>query len=174
MNDDIRLTSHATPGQSTATILRAIDDSPGQGRRKQLAFALMLLGALLFGGAMTLIGAIPLTVGLVISVAALFGALIGMQIAIRMNGAAIQRLQAADWRWQQGLPMTLRPDGLVLEARLVPWDAGHGTSRLKDATVLHLGRLDTVVIPDADLPPGLSPENLQTKIAGWRSQCPPF
>ena len=174
MTDEIHLKIRATPQQSAAALLRAIDQSPGHGRRKSLAFALMMLGAVSLGCGMALIGAVPLGVGFAISVAALFGALIGMQIATRLNSAAMHRLQAADWRWQQGAAITLRPEGLVIEPSLIPWDAGAGSSRMPGVTVLHLGVIDRLALPDTDLPTGLTPEDIAAKIDGWRSPCPPF
>ena len=45
MTDEIRLTLHTTPGQSAAAMMRAIRNSPGQGRRHMLAMALIGAGA---------------------------------------------------------------------------------------------------------------------------------
>ena len=174
MTDEIRLTLHTTPGQSAAAMMRAIHSSPGQGRRKLLGMA--LIGAGTFGGglAMTALAGLPPAIGAAISIASLFGCVTGYIVAARLNGPALHRIQAGDWRWTQGAPLTLTPEGVVAEAKLIPWDAGQGTSRMPGVTVLHLGVIDTIAVPDADLPPGLTPEALAARIEGWRSPCAPF
>ena len=83
--------------------------------------------------------------------------------------------------------VTLTPEGLRIEAQTIPWDRGpedpsQATSRMTGAptgaptgaTVLHLGMIDTVTIPDADLPPDLTPDRLVALVQSWRSPCPPF
>lgn len=174
MTDTIRLTIHTRPGQSAAAMMRAIRNSPGQGRRQLLAISLVAVGAFGCGLAMThLAGLIP-EVGLTISMASLFGCATGYIVAARLNGPALHRIQENDWRWTQGAAITLTPEGLITEAKLIPWDVGQGTSRMPGVTVLHMGVIDTIAVPDADLPPGLTPEALAEKIASWRSPCAPF
>ncbi len=173
-DDDIRLTIHTTPGQSAAAMTRAIQVSPGQGRRKQLAFGVMALGGISCGCAMAMLARLPIEIGFAVSMAALFGTMVALQIANRLYAPSLHRLQSGDWRWRQGAEITLTPQGLVIEAKLFPWDAGEGTSRMPGVTVLHLGVIDAIAVPDADLPPGLTPEALAARIEGWRSPCAPF
>ena len=174
MTDEIRLTIHTTPGQSAAAMMRAIQASPGQGHRKLLGMALIGAGAFGGGLAMTALAGVAPAIGASISMASLFGCATGYIVAARLNGPALHRIQAGDWRWTQGAPLTLTPEGVVAEAKLIPWDMGKGTSRMPGVTVLHLGVIDTIAVPDADLPPGLTPEALAARIEGWRSSCAPF
>lgn len=174
MTDEIRLTIHTTPGQSAAAMMRAIQASPGQGRRRMLGMALIVAGAMGCGLIMARVAGLAPELGVAISMASLFGSATGYMVATRLNGPALHRIQAGDWRWTQGAPLTLTPEGVLAEAKLIPWDMGQGTSRMPGVTVLHLGVIDTIAVPDADLPPGLTPEALAARIEGWRSPCAPF
>lgn len=174
MTDDIRLTIRPTPGQSSAAMMRAIHASPGQRWRRLMAIALITGGAYACGLAMSAWIGVRFEIGFAITLATQLGCVTGSMLTARLNGAALHRLQASDWRWTQGTPLTLTPAGVVTEARLIPWDMGKGISRMPGITVLHLGEIDTIAVPDADLPPGVTPEALAARVESWRSPCAPF
>lgn len=184
--DEIPIWIRTSPAQAAAAMMLAIRRAPGQRRRNLRLFGLVLIGSLgLGGGAGMVIGLDPAT-ALALAAIAMGGAALGFGLALRMNGPELHRLQARDCRWQ-GAAITLTPEGLRIEAQTIPWDRGpedpsQATSRMTGAptgaptgaTVLHLGMIDTVTIPDADLPPDLTPDRLVALVQSWRSPCPPF
>lgn len=106
----------------------------------------------------------------------LFGALIGTgammtgQILLSRDATRhFRRLLSGSAFFRRPSPATLSRDGLTLEARTWPWAEITAISRLDGLTMLQFSDVDAVTILDTDLPPGMTPADLATRIAGWKA-----
>lgn len=172
-HDEIRLRINTKPQMAAAAMTRAVGQAPGRQKRSAVMGGLVAICAMVLGGGGAAMIGFTFAQAWPVIVLTLVGTVLGFILAMRINYPALYRIQSEDWRWQ-GADIALTPEGLRLEAQLIPWDVGHGTSRMPGGTVLHLGVIDRLVIPDADLPPNLTPEDLAAYVQRWRSPCAPF
>jgi hypothetical protein len=71
---------------------------------------------------------------------------------------------------QRPTEVTLDADGFRIEASDVPWTLVREVRRWEGMTLLRFSPVDCFVIRDADLPEGLSPDDLMRRIAEWQSK----
>ncbi|NJS40363.1 MAG: hypothetical protein HC783_16705 [Rhodobacteraceae bacterium] len=134
---------------------------------------LVLVGPLI--GAMILASSIGWLVGVSLFEAALvgsygfIGAAIGFVLVRRSLGRRTMSIQATSALRQRAAGIELGPEGVTLAARTLPWADVSQLARWKDCTLVHFSAADALVIPDAALPPGTSPEALATRIAAWKA-----
>lgn len=100
----------------------------------------------------------------------LLGGLIGTILASRLQVRRFRALYASSTLAARAQPVALSDEGLSLEARLLPWSGIAGQSRWKDTTLLHFSTVDALMIPDRDLPSGVTPGDLQAQVAKWLKQ----
>lgn len=141
-------------------------------RGTRLKARLIILGAvfplaLAFGlGIATLLG-YPLVAATIVALYTVIGGLIGLGVALRWQARRIRTIFASSSLLQREKPVSLSEGGVRFDARQFPWTAITDQSRWNEATLLHFSTLDALVIPDRDLPAGLSPEDLQAQVAKW-------
>ena len=69
---------------------------------------------------------------------------------------------------ERGTPITLSSAGITLEAPTLDWPSIKQIRRESGAlTLLMLSHIEPLVIPDADLPPGVSAESFLAQITEW-------
>lgn len=68
-------------------------------------------------------------------------------------------------------PMTLDLDetGVTIAAQTLPWSTVLRIDRYADNTLILFSAADGLVIPDADLPDGMSPRTLADLVAKWKA-----
>jgi hypothetical protein len=69
---------------------------------------------------------------------------------------------------QKPTEVTLDAKGFRIEASQVPWTLVREVRRWEGVTLLRFSPVDCFVIRDADLPEGLSPDDLMRRIAEWQ------
>jgi hypothetical protein len=128
-----------------------------------IAIPLALAGGMGIAGLM----GYPLVAAGIVALYTLVGGMIGMSIAYRLQARRIRSLFSASNLLSKSQSVSLSETGLCLEARTLPWSAITAQSRCKNTTLLQFSSTDALVIPDRDLPVGLSPEDLQAQVAKW-------
>ena len=127
-------------------------------------FAAGIVMALIAG---LVIGTTP-SQSVLIGLYATLGALLALILIQRLNG---RRLAAdygsSDWRCRD-VVLVLDKDGLLAEERRLRWSDVRGTQRIGESTLLMFTGADGMMICDRDLPPGMTPAELQRQIAEWR------
>ncbi|MCB6179528.1 hypothetical protein LHP98_15500 [Rhodobacter sp. Har01] len=165
---EIHLRLTASPAQLVAAGQHLSQRRFGLSQRLALA-ALLIGGGLLFGGGISILFGTPWLAALVISLYASLGTILAGILAFRLNQRRfLTAFSVSDLR-ARPVGLTLSPEGLTVEPRSLAWASVTATSRWQAATLLHFGTADALVIPDADLPPGLTPETLAAQIAAWKS-----
>ena len=164
----LHLSLAATPGQIFDVAAHLSAQEQGRGWRRWGMVPAAAAGPLLAG---VLAGAMAVPVNPVI-----FGALIGtgammvgQYLLSRDAMRHYRRVLSGSAFFRRPSPATLAPDGLTLGARTWPWAEITAVSRLNGQTLLQFSAVDAVTILDTDLPPGLTPADLATRIAGWKA-----
>ena len=67
------------------------------------------------------------------------------------------------------VPVTIGPDGITFAAVHFPWSDFRAAQRVHGMTLLAASGFDGVVIRDQDLSPDLTPDQLQSLLAQWKS-----
>lgn len=164
---EIRLKLTATPSELLA-VSTALLDRATWTERRVILLAIPLPMALASGLGLAWLRGIPLSSAALVAVYTLLGGLIGMIFASRLQARRYRTLFSASSLRSRAVPVTLSGDGLQLEARQLPWAEVSGSSRWRGATLLHFSAVDALVIPDRDLPPDMTPDALQQRVAAWK------
>lgn len=98
------------------------------------------------------------------------GGYFGLIVASRLFRWRLKGQFSASTLMRLPRPVTLSHSGLTLETRHLPWSAIKGTSRWRSNTLLHFSSVDALLIPDSDLPTGITPELLSDQILAWRTE----
>ena len=137
--------------------------------RRLMLFAVPLPMTLVFGVGIALFLGQPLGEAARVALYTCIGGLIGLLLANRVFARRYGReFAASSLRWQP-LKVSLSDSGVTSEARQVLWSSISGTMRRKNSTLLHLLAVDALLIPDRDLPSGLSADDLAKRITEWRA-----
>ncbi len=170
MTDDlpIHLTLH--PTNETQFAGGRYLASRSLGRLGRLAFLVVpLITAFAFGLGMTHLMGIRLTDGGLIALYTFLGGAVGVIVTQVLWSRRYARLFAASALRRAPVPVILSAEGLALQQRdPLPWSALSRVSRWKDITLIQYSAVDAIVIRDADLPDGLAPADLASRIAGWQ------
>ncbi len=130
-----------------------------------LPFALALACGLLMAYAVN----VTLDDGGLVALYASIGAIFGNMAALYLFGRHYRSLLAASALQKAPASVTLSADGVTLgSGALLAWSAVTAVTRWKGLTLLQFSPVDALVIPDANLPPGMTPEALSARIAQWR------
>lgn len=140
------------------------------GVTRKLGFiALPVVFAAPCGLLMTHLVDLPLDLGGLVTLYACIGAIFGNLLAQYLWGRRYRSHHATSALQKAPVPLVLSAEGVALQPRHpLPWSTVTAINRCKDFTLLQFSPVDAMVIRDADLPPGMTPEALSTRIAEWR------
>ena len=166
---DFKLTLSTAPEERLAASTAMLDRVTGVERRL-LVVGIPLPFALVGALGIAWVMAYPLVEAAIVALYTVLMGLIGMIIAARLQARRVGALFSASTLMRLAQPVRLSETGVGLEARHLPWSAITGQSRWKQTTLLHFSAVDALVIPDRDLPVGMTAEALQAQVAKWRQQ----
>ena len=135
---------------------------------------ILLMGAFQVGGLATALALAALTGRspeeiIPVSVASALGAWLALILYQNWTAHLVRRELSRSALRRAPISAILSRDGLSCGPETLPWSAVSATERWKDSTLLRFSRLDALLIPDADLPPGETPQTLAARIAEWKS-----
>jgi hypothetical protein len=164
---EIRL-SLTAPAADLLAVSTALLNRATWARRRWLLLAFPIPLAAGFGLGMAWMSGVPVPDAALIVIYTLLGGMLGLIIANRLQTRQYERLFATSTLRAVACPVILSDTGLRFEARDLPWSAITGTSRWRDATLVHFSSVDALVIPDHDLPAGVTESAITAAIATWR------
>jgi hypothetical protein len=128
--------------------------------RRLSILAVPALGAVILAiAAGWLVGVSSLNAGLM-GLYGYFGAVAGFFLIRKLLGQRNLRLLSGSALRSTPVLVQLVDTGLVFAERSVPWSGVTAVGRWKDTTLLYFSPVDALVVPDRDLPAGLSAEAL--------------
>jgi hypothetical protein len=158
-----------TPPADLLAAATATADRADWGFRRLILFAVPLPMAMGFGIGIAHILGQPVADAAMVALYTFVGGFIGLTLSSRVIARRHARHFATSALRRQPLPVTLSDAGVTFTKREVPWPGIQGTTRWRDNTLLHFSAVDILVIPDRDLPAGLTPDDLAARIAEWRA-----
>lgn len=139
------------------------------GKMRRVVLVLAVYGGGLAGGlGVAAANGVSLSGATLVSVATMLGAFLGFvvvrQLSLRHQRATLNKSNTF------GKPRGLKFDetGMTLSERYFPWSGFAGVQRWKEATLLMSSGADGFVIPDRDLPAGMTAADLAKMIEDWR------
>ncbi|HMS95636.1 MAG TPA: hypothetical protein PKA03_10520 [Tabrizicola sp.] len=136
--------------------------------RRIVIIAIPVPLALALGVGIALIEGRPLGPAFLVSLYTILGGYFGLIVASRLFMWRLKVQFSASTLKRQPCPVTLSEAGVTFEIRHLPWSATLGTTRWKNNTLLHFSAIDALLIPDRDLPTGVTPALLSDQILAWR------
>ncbi len=104
-----------------------------------------------------------------ISLYAVIGGVIGLFITSRWLSHRLSRTLAASPLRGASVKVVLSDAGITPAPRSLRWADIIDVQRHKAETLILLSPIEAIVLPDADLPQGVTAEQLRNQIALWRS-----
>ena len=142
------------------------------GKVRQVLMGLAIyVGGLAGGLAVAAANGVPLSGATLVSVFTMLGAFLGHAVVRRMGIRHQQETLAGSSALGKPRGMEFDETGVTLSERHFPWTGFVGVQRWKEATLLMSSGADGFLIPDRDLPSGMTAEHLKRMIEGWRSEA---
>lgn len=114
---------------------------------------------------------LPLPVGGLIVLYGFIGGAAGLMATQVLWSRRYTRQYAQSAMRTAPVPVLLSSEGLAFEPRTpLPWSTVTEISRWKDFTLVQYSPVDALIIRDADLPAGLTPQALADRIASWKTR----
>jgi hypothetical protein len=110
---------------------------------------------------------------LIASIYTVIGGLIGIFAVTRLRTQRLRRALLAHPVRSEPRVNVLSQSGAKRGPHLFAWSDVAEVTTLPGMTLLLLSPLDFIALPDASLPPGLTPEALRAQIALWRAAPAP-
>lgn len=137
--------------------------------RRLLPIALMLVGSGLGGVGLGWAIGLPLSPALLVSLYSMIGTCLGFGLSRVINGRVQMRELMRSAALNGPAPVVLDAQGVTLPERSFRWAQVHAVRRGKDGIILLWSRADGLLLPERDLPEGLSPEDLLAQLSTWKA-----
>lgn len=166
---DIVLTINLPSGLRQQIATSIVSREMGRWRNAAVPVVPALGAALVSAPTGWLLGLPPGT-AIILGLYGFVGAALGFFVLRRWLNARSQRILANSALLNRPTGLVLGDSGLTITATTLAWGTVARTERWKGCTLLYFSDADALVIPDAALSDGSSPEGLVARIAAWRVQ----
>ncbi|MGB4827962.1 MAG: YcxB family protein [Paracoccaceae bacterium] len=169
MTEALHLSLSANAAQVLAVSTRLVTQARDTGGRKwlrPLVFAVGLICALMVGSLLD----VPANKAFFIALTTFYTTLLALWLGSRATQRRYFRLLEDSACRMRPTPVSLSAEGLRMEPRAFPWSDIIAVTRWNDMTLLQFSPVDAIIIPDADLPAGETPETLATRITTWKTK----